>query len=102
MICEYNWTIEWYSVLSKACLDCPYNKTNCMRKDCVSANGVSRSIITINRQLPGPMIYVCENDIIKVNLYNSMHGSGCMDLALPLTNLSRCSKLHWQKKINEK
>jgi hypothetical protein len=73
MICEYDWRIEWYSVLSKACLDCPFNKTNCDRKDCVSGNGVPRTIITINRMLPGPQINVCQGDLIKVYLYNMMH-----------------------------
>ena len=67
MICEYDWKIEWYSVLSKACLDCPLNITSCERLDCVTANGVPRSIITVNRQLPGPGInYLNYLNIIKM------------------------------------
>jgi L-ascorbate oxidase len=73
MICEYTWKIEWYSVLSKSCLNCPLNLTNCDRKDCVAANGVPRSIITINRQLPGPLINVCQGDTIKIHLTNGLH-----------------------------
>lgn len=73
MICKYDWKIEWYSVLSKACLDCPFNKTNCDRKDCVASNGVIRPIITVNRMLPGPQINVCQGDIVDVVLYNMLH-----------------------------
>lgn len=73
MICEYNWTIEWYHVLSKACLNCPLNKTHCSALNCVSANGLKRAIMTINRMIPGPAIDVCEGDTIIVNLYNSLH-----------------------------
>lgn len=75
MICEYDWTIEWYSVLSKACLDCPFNQTNCDRLHCVSANGHYRPIMTINRMLPGPQINVCKDDMVKIFLYNSLHFS---------------------------
>ena len=73
MICEYEWQLEWYSVLSKACLDCPFNKTNCARKDCVSANGLNRAIMVVNRMLPGPSIRVCIGDEIRIRLYNLLH-----------------------------
>jgi L-ascorbate oxidase len=73
MECRYDFLIEWYEVLSKACLDCPFNKTNCDRKDCVSADGYQRAINTVNRMLPGPSIIVCKGDTIKVNVYNNMH-----------------------------
>ncbi len=73
MICEYDWRIEWYSVLSKACLDCPFNLTSCGNKDCVAANGIKRPIITVNRMLPGPTLNVCQGDQIKVFLYNGLH-----------------------------
>ena len=58
---------------SKACLNCPLNITNCQRLHCVAANGVPRSIITINRQLPGPKINVCQGDTIKIILKNGLH-----------------------------
>ena len=83
MFCEYNWTMERYSVLSKACLDCPYNMTNCFRPNCVAANGLPRPIFTINRMLPGPAIYVCQNDTIQVNVHNHMR-------------LSDVASIHWQ------
>jgi L-ascorbate oxidase len=75
MQCQYNWTMEWYSVLSKACLDCPFNKKSCSLPHCVAANGVNRSIITINRMLPGPAVYVCQNDTVQVILTSLLHNS---------------------------
>lgn len=73
MTCEYNWTVEWYSVLSRACGNCPFNETDCYRPHCVSANGFVRGISVVNRMLPGPQINVCYGDIIKVNVYNLLH-----------------------------
>lgn len=73
MQCRYEWQIEWYEVLSKACLDCPYNREHCYRAECVSANGVNRPIVVINRMLPGPAMRVCQGDTIKVRLYNKLH-----------------------------
>lgn len=58
MKCEYDFTIEYYYTLTQACYDCPYNITDCFRPHCVSADGVSRGIITVNRMLPGPAIHV--------------------------------------------
>ena len=73
MVCKYNWTIEWYSTMSKACLDCPFSESNCHRPHCVTGDGVKRPIITINRMLPGPSLIVCQNDMIRINLLNSLH-----------------------------
>lgn len=73
MVCKYEWTIEWYEVLSKACLDCPFNRTNCQNVDCIPANGVTRTIMVINRMLPGPTINVCYGDEIYVRLHNRLH-----------------------------
>lgn len=58
MVCEYDFTVEVYYVLSKACFDCPYNVTDCYRQHCVAADGVEKGIMTINRQVPGPPIQV--------------------------------------------
>lgn len=58
MICHYKFVIEWYLTMSKACYECPYNLTDCSRPDCVAADGVERSIVTINRRLPGTPIEV--------------------------------------------
>ncbi|XP_048246877.1 laccase-2-like isoform X1 [Haliotis rufescens] len=75
MTCVYNFTVEYYYVLTKACYDCPYNITDCYRPHCVAADGVGRGIITTNRMLPGPAIQVCQNDMVVVNVHNKMEGS---------------------------
>lgn len=61
MSCTYNFTVENYFVLTKACYDCPYNVTDCYRPHCVATDGVGRGIITVNRMLPGPAIQVRYN-----------------------------------------
>lgn len=58
MTCEYNFTIEYYFTLTKACNDCPFNKTDCERPHCIPADGTPRALITVNRMLPGPAIHV--------------------------------------------
>lgn len=70
--CKYDFTIEYYYTLTQACYDCPYNITDCLRPHCVSADGVSRAIMTVNRKLPGPAIHVsqitlwCSNKLAHV------------------------------------
>ncbi len=59
MVCEYTFTVESYHTLSKACYNCPYNQTDCSRPHCVAADGVERSIMVVNRLMPGPSIQVC-------------------------------------------
>lgn len=75
MLCQYEWQIEWYYTLSKACLNCPYNLTQCYGDECVSGNGLNRAIMVVNRMLPGPPIQVCFGDVIKVKLNNMLHMS---------------------------
>ena len=50
--------MEAYHTLSKACFDCPFNQTDCFRPHCVPADGFEKSILTVNRMLPGPAIQV--------------------------------------------
>ncbi|XP_041367041.1 laccase-4-like [Gigantopelta aegis] len=70
--CEYNFTVEWYLTLSKACHDCPFNVFDCSRPHCVAADGLMRPLITVNRQMPGPAIEVCENDRVVVWVTNHL------------------------------
>lgn len=74
MVCRYKWLVESYLTLSRACYGCPsiHNQSDCWRPDCVAADGVQRSIRTINRQIPGPPIQVCEGDTIEVDVVNQM------------------------------
>ena len=73
MNCEYDFIIEWYSVLSRNCFNCTDNPEDCFKPNCVSANGFERPIKTVNRILPGPSIQVCLGDSILVNVENQLH-----------------------------
>ena len=74
MICRVKLTLEVFQSLSKSCGDCPHNGTACLSNHCVSADGQRRGILTANRQLPGPTIQVCENDILVVDVINRLPG----------------------------
>ncbi|XP_076232494.1 uncharacterized protein LOC143177996 [Calliopsis andreniformis] len=74
MICRIKLTLEVFQSLSKSCGDCPRNETACLSNHCVSADGQRRGILTANRQLPGPTIQVCENDILVVDVINRLPG----------------------------
>jgi FtsP/CotA-like multicopper oxidase with cupredoxin domain len=51
------------------------NRSDCFKPQCVTADGVERTFMSVNRQLPGPSIQVCENDIIVVDVENQMEGT---------------------------
>lgn len=42
----------------------------------MSADGYSRGILAANRQLPGPSIQVCQNDIMVIDVVNRVPGQG--------------------------
>nr|XP_012152944.1 PREDICTED: laccase-1-like isoform X2 [Megachile rotundata]XP_012152945.1 PREDICTED: laccase-1-like isoform X2 [Megachile rotundata] len=73
MECRYTFELESYRTMSKACYDCPFNFTDCFRKHCIPADGVGRSILVVNRQMPGPPIEVCQGDRVIVDVINSLH-----------------------------
>lgn len=58
MTCHYDFHVENYHSMSKACYGCPMNATDCGRQDCIAADGVSRALVVVNRQLPGPSLQV--------------------------------------------
>ncbi|XP_023339876.1 uncharacterized protein LOC111710084 [Eurytemora carolleeae] len=70
--CYYEFIVEWYSVLGKACFECPLNITDCYRPHCVAGDGVERGVITVNRQLPGTPISVCSGDKVVVDVVNKL------------------------------
>ncbi|KAL7635203.1 UNVERIFIED_CONTAM: hypothetical protein RMT77_014189 [Armadillidium vulgare] len=72
--CYYTFKAEFYTTMSKACYDCPFNLTDCLRPHCVVGDGLERTIMTINRRLPGPTIHVCENDEVIVDVINDLGG----------------------------
>ena len=57
MECVYDFNLEWYSVLSRNCFNCTENEEDCFKPHCVSANGFVRPIKTVNRILPGYLIF---------------------------------------------
>ncbi|BFZ21627.1 hypothetical protein BsWGS_24666 [Bradybaena similaris] len=74
-LCHYDFLLENYYVLSKACYNCPFNQSDCLLPQCVSAGGLARVITTANRIMPGPAIQVCEGDTIEVKVTNMLDGS---------------------------
>jgi L-ascorbate oxidase len=82
MVCSYNWTLEQYSTLSAACFNCPYNYTDCLRENCILADGIVKTIEVVNKLLPGPSIQVCKGDTIVVNLENRLRSE-------------RVTSIHW-------
>ncbi|KAK7098255.1 uncharacterized protein [Littorina saxatilis] len=72
MTCQFNFTLEWYRTLSKACYDCPFNVTDCYREECIAGDGKIRAVLAINRQVPGPPIEVCEGDELEIAVTNML------------------------------
>ncbi|XP_076471477.1 uncharacterized protein LOC143301231 [Babylonia areolata] len=72
MTCHYNFTLEWYRTLNKACYDCPFNVTDCYREECIAGDGKVRLVLAVNRQVPGPAIEVCEGDMVEVRVTNML------------------------------
>ncbi|XP_063967636.1 uncharacterized protein LOC129279112 [Lytechinus pictus] len=72
MTCEYDWTVESYLSMSRACYQCPFNEFDCHLPHCIPMAGYMRPVYSVNRRLPGPSIQVCENDVIVVKVRNRM------------------------------
>lgn len=50
--------------------------SDCFKPGCVTGNGVERFFLTVNQRLPGPIIDVCKNDRIIVDVTNHLDGQG--------------------------
>nr|BAJ06132.1 laccase 1 isoform G [Nephotettix cincticeps] len=72
MTCRFEFNVEWYYAMSKACYNCRKNATDCYRPECVTANGVKRPLITVNRLMPGPSVEVCLGDHVIVDVANHL------------------------------
>ncbi|GAB0094395.1 Multicopper oxidase [Sergentomyia squamirostris] len=73
-ICKYKFIVEWYETMSKACYNCPSNTSDCSRPHCITGDGSRRSVLVVNRMMPGPTIDVCLGDKIVVDVQNSLLG----------------------------
>lgn len=86
MSCEYEWTLETYSTMSRACYKCPQNYTDCERENCLVADGVAKPVEVVNKLFPGPALHVCRGDTIIVNVKNLMRST-------------RVTAIHWHGMI---
>lgn len=84
--CVYDFHVEWFLTLSKACFKCPDVPEDCLKPDCIAADGFPRLVQVVNRTMPGPRIDVCQGDEILVRVHNDMptesttmhwHGQHC-------------------------
>lgn len=48
----------------RACGDCLTDVAHCFRPQCIAADGVAATLISVNKQMPGPMIEVIFNKTI--------------------------------------
>ncbi|KAF5298038.1 hypothetical protein FQR65_LT09849 [Abscondita terminalis] len=71
-ICYYRFVIEHYTTVSGACDLCSRNATN--NCQCILGDGVERTIIAVNRQLPGPDIRLCKDDYAIIDVHNGVDG----------------------------
>ncbi|KAK4310942.1 hypothetical protein Pmani_017529 [Petrolisthes manimaculis] len=71
-VCRYTFKVEWFTTMSKACYNCPYNLTDCTRPHCAPGDGWERPLVTVNRRLPGPAIHVCLWDEVVVDVVNEL------------------------------
>lgn len=75
MICRIKLTIEMYQTMTNACNCFDSNNTKCaLQSNCILGSGFPRPVITANRQLPGPGIHVCQNDILVIDVVNKIPG----------------------------
>ncbi|XP_017770706.1 PREDICTED: laccase-2-like isoform X2 [Nicrophorus vespilloides] len=72
MVCRYHFIVEWYQTLSKACFSCPDVLEDCYKPDCIIGDGTMRTVLVINRKMPGPTIEVCVGDNIIVDVENRL------------------------------
>ena len=59
-VCHYDFRVQEYFTMSRACYNCPDNLTDCSREECIAADGVTIPVLAVNRQLPGPSIQVSQ------------------------------------------
>lgn len=74
MVCNYTFLVEWYETMSKACFDCPSSAADCERPHCIVGDGALRTIVTVNRMMPGPRLQVCLGDTLQVDVVNRLMG----------------------------
>ena len=93
--CRYKWVLENYLTLSRACADCPFNITDCLRHECVTGDGVMRPIRTVNRRMPGPDIQVSKT---KAKVISPSKGYATFNI-YPMNFYSTLYPMRWEYQI---
>lgn len=72
-------------MIFRQCGDCASNVTSdCFNPGVIVANGVPRSVLTINRQIPGPTINACLNDENQLgDTFLTIHWHGLHQVLTP-------------------
>nr|XP_040232544.2 uncharacterized protein LOC120955589 [Anopheles coluzzii] len=74
-VCYFRWIAEHYAAMGSACGDCRWgNRSHCFHPQCITADGMERGVLALNRRIPGPTIHVCRHDLIVVDVVNHMEG----------------------------
>ena len=67
--------MERYAAMGPACGNCANGQTaDCFNEQCITADGLERGVLSINRQITGPEIHACRGDQIVVDMINNMPG----------------------------
>ncbi|XP_053675343.1 uncharacterized protein LOC128725611 [Anopheles nili] len=75
-ICYFSWTMEHYHVMGPACRNCAKGEpADCFHPACITADGVERGVMSLNRKIPGPAINVCRGDVVVIDVMNAMAGT---------------------------
>lgn len=75
-VCYFNWVLEHYHSMGPACKRCAAGtRSDCYHHSCLTADGIERGVMAINRRIPGPSIQVCKDDLIVVDMTNAMGGT---------------------------
>uniref|UniRef100_T1GHN8 Uncharacterized protein n=1 Tax=Megaselia scalaris TaxID=36166 RepID=T1GHN8_MEGSC len=75
-ICYFKFVLEHYHAMGPACGRCAWgNYEDCFNDQCVIGDMTEKGCQTINRQIPGPPIHVCKNDIVVVDVANFASGT---------------------------
>ncbi|XP_052895441.1 uncharacterized protein LOC128302616 [Anopheles moucheti] len=74
-VCYFRWLAEQYAAMGSACGDCRWgNRSHCFHPQCITADGMERGVLALNRRIPGPAIHVCRHDMVVVDVINHMDG----------------------------
>ncbi|XP_066596702.1 uncharacterized protein [Prorops nasuta] len=76
--CYVKFILEYYTSNGMACNWCMPNITNQLSTEalceCIIADGIEKTVLSINRMIPGPTIQVCKGDHVIIDLENAAEG----------------------------